>query len=537
MFYLSHFQLHSLMPSFAPPSTPALVHHLQPMPSERLGARAIPPQNVQPPRLAHRFAAWLSGTAIAITLAGCASTATIKLPSAQTTQADSQVTAPAAWQAALPHGASTATMANWWAQWGDAALVELMDAAQKESATLSGARSRIAQARAALTGAQAALLPGVNASAQASRSVQTPGAPQATALSAGVQASWEIDVFGGNRAASSAAQARLGGAELGWHEARVAVAAETAATYYSLRYCESNTVLAENDAASRAETARLAELTAKAGFNAPANAALARASAADGANTARAALAQCSVLVKSLVALSGIDEPALRAKLNTNQVIASKINAQAALFSIANVPANVLLQRPDIVAAQRAVVAASLDARAFDAKRYPMLSLSGNIGGAAVRQAGVTNDGLTWSLGPIALTVPLLDGGRAAANTQAAVAAYDDAVIALRAKARNAVREVEEALVNLDSGAQRNADAQLAAAGYKAALDAAQARYKAGLGSLVELEDARRTSVFAQQSLLGLERDRIAAWISLYRAAGGGWAASSTAVAAVPTAR
>jgi outer membrane protein, multidrug efflux system len=517
MLYLPHFRRPFWIPFFATVPTPTVMYRLQTTPR-------IP---------AVRLAAWLSGAMAAITLAGCASTTT--LPSAQTTQTDSQIAAPAAWQAALPHGGSTATMANWWTQWGDAALVELMEAAQKESANLSSARNRIAQARAALTGAQSALLPGVNANAQASRSVQSPGAPQATALSAGVQASWEIDVFGGNRAASSAAQARLDGAELGWHEARVAVAAETAATYYSLRYCESNTVLAQNDAASRAETARLGELTAKAGFNAPANAALARASAADGANTVRAAQAQCDVLVKSLVALSGIDEPALRNKLKANQVAAQQMKPGAALFNIATLPANVLQQRPDIVAAQRAVAAASLDARALDAKRYPMLSLSGNIGAAAVRQAGFTNDGLTWSLGPIALTVPLLDGGRATANTQAAVAAYDDAVVNLRAKARTAVREVEEALVNLDSAAQRNADAQLAAAGYKAALDAAQARYKAGLGSLVELEDARRTSVFAQQSLLGLERDRVAAWVSLYRAAGGGWQAQSPAMANAPT--
>jgi outer membrane protein, multidrug efflux system len=537
MLYSLHSQLNSLKPSFAHLSISASVHRSQPIQLNGLGGRMILALTAQAPTPTRWFAVWLSGTVVAITLAGCASTASIKLPSAQTTQTDSQVQAPAAWQAALPHGGSTATMANWWAQWRDAALVELVDAAQKESATLSSAKSRIAQARAALTGAQSALLPGVSANAQASRSVQTPGAPQASALSAGVQASWEIDVYGGNRAASIAAQARLDGAELGWHEARVAVAAETAAIYYSLRYCESSAVLAQNDAASRAETARLTELTAKAGFNAPANAALARASAAEGANTVRAAQAQCHVLIKSLVALSGIDEPTLRKKLKANQVVAQQINAGEALFNIATLPANVLQQRPDIVAAQRAVAAASLDARAFDAKRYPVLSLSGNIGVAVVRQAGFTNDGLTWSLGPIALTVPLLDGGRAAANTQAAVAAYDDAVVALRAKVRNAVREVEEALVNLDSAAQRNGDALQAAAGYKAALDAAQARYKAGLGSLVELEDARRTSVFAQQSLLGLERDRIAAWISLYRAAGGGWTAQSPATASAPTAR
>jgi outer membrane protein, multidrug efflux system len=458
--------------------------------------------------------------ALGLSLVGCASTTA--LPDAQAVQAASRVNAPVAWQAALPHGGQPTALATWWAQWGDPVLLALMESAQKESATLAGARSRIAQARAALTGAQAALQPSVNASAQGSRGVaaQALGAPPATSLSVGLQAAWEIDLFGGNRATSSAAQERLSSAELGWHEARVAVAAETAATYFSLRYCESSAALRQNDSASRQETARLAELTAKAGLNAPANAALARASAADAANSVRAAQAQCHVLVKSLVALSGMPEPELREKLASNRPAAQQNAAQAATFSVAKIPAEVLAQRPDIVAAQRAVLAASQEARAADARRLPMLSLNGSIGAASLRQGGVTTDGLTWSVGPLAVSLPLLDGGRTAANTQAALAAYDEAVALLRAKARTAVREVEEALVNLDSAQFRNADT--------AALTAAQARYQAGLASLVELEDVRRTALFAQQNLLGLERDRIAAWISLYRAAGGGWTAQST---------
>lgn len=467
------------------------------------------------------------GLALTLSLIGCASTTAV--PDAQAVQAASRVSAPAAWQAALPHGGNSALLANWWAQWGDPVLLALMDAAQKESASLASARSRIAQARAALTGAQAALQPNVTANAQASRGVsaQALGAAPATSLGVGLQAAWEIDLFGGSRAASSAAQERLGNAELGWHEARVAVAAETAATYFSLRYCESSAALTQSDGASRRETARLAELTAKAGLNAPANAALARASAADAANSLRSAQAQCQVLVKSLVALSGMPEPELREKLASNRPAAQQNVAQTATFSIATIPADVLAQRPDIVAAQRAVWAASLDARAADARRLPMLSLNGSIGHASLRQGGASTDGLTWSIGPIAVSVPLLDGGRTAANTQAALAAYDEAVALLRAKARGAVREVEEALVNLDSAQARNADAQLSAAGYSSALAAAQARYQAGLASLVELEDVRRTALFAQQNLLSLERDRIAAWISLYRAAGGGWTAQS----------
>ena len=467
-------------------------------------------------------------------LAGCASS--VSVPDTRQTEASSRTVPPATWQAALPHGGSGAQLAAWWRQWGDAALVELMAAAQNNSASLSSARARIAQARAGLANANAALLPSVGASAQAARSVTAPNLPVATSLGAGLQAAWEIDLFGANREAANAEQARLEGAELGWHEARVALAAEVATTYYSLRYCEASAQVTQGDAASRRETARLADLTAQAGLNAPANAALARASAADAASNLRAAQAQCDVLVKALVALSALPEPELREKLKANQTVAQAISGQSAMFSIAQLPAELLTQRPDIAAAQRAVAAASAQARSANARRLPMLSLNGSLGVAALRQGGATSDGVTWSVGPIALSVPLLDGGRTAANTTAAVAAYDDAVVQLQAKVRTAVREVEEALVNLASVAARTGDAQAAQQGYKAALDAAQARYRAGLASLVELEDARRTALFAQQNTLALERDRIAAWISLYRAAGGGWRAGTPVAAAMPVA-
>jgi outer membrane protein, multidrug efflux system len=110
-------------------------------------------------------------------------------------------------------------------------------------------------------------------------------------------------------------------------------------------------------------------------------------------------------------------------------------------------------------------------------------------------------------------------------NTEAAVAAYKQAVAQLRSTARQAVREVETSLLELNATQQRGEQAKLAAQGYGAALAATQARYRAGLASLVELEDARRTALFAQQNQLTVERDRIAAWINLYRATGGGWTA------------
>ncbi len=94
---------------------------------------------------------------------------------------------------------------------------------------------------------------------------------------------------------------------------------------------------------------------------------------------------------------------------------------------------------------------------------------------------------------------------------------------AYQARVRQAVRETEEALVALQSTAGRAEDAQAAEAGYRDWLQATEARYQGGLASLVELEDARRTRLASANTTVGLQLERIQAWIALYRAAGGGW--------------
>ena len=115
---------------------------------------------------------------------------------------------------------------------------------------------------------------------------------------------------------------------------------------------------------------------------------------------------QCDVDTKALVALTGWEEPALRERLQA----APPPAAPDGLFAIATVPAQVLAQRPDLYNAEREVAAARADLDQAQAQRYPHLSLSGTVGAAWVRTGGVTTDLSTWSLGPLALSVPLLDG-------------------------------------------------------------------------------------------------------------------------------
>ncbi|CUI05271.1 efflux transporter outer membrane subunit [Massilia antarctica] len=453
----------------------------------------------------------LSAALLPLTLGGCALAPPGKTEAPVAPQ----------WQAPLPHNGSLTDLSSWWRQQGDPLLGQLVEAAQTASPNVATARSRIAQSRADRIAAGAALAPTLDASMSVSRANQQSTLPGGTSSQAGLESAWEIDLFGGARATRNASEERLAGARASWHDARVTVAAEVANQYYSLRACEQLLAVARLDAASREDTARLTGLSADAGFQAPATAALARASAAEGKSRATLQRALCDIDVKTLVALTAIDEADLRARLLAGTPVTPPP------LGIAALPAQVLAQRPDVFTAEREVAAASFDVGSAQAQRYPRLTLRGAIGAANFRSGGDNTQLDTWSIGPLALTLPIFDGGRRSANVDAAKARYEAAVVSYRASARRAVSEVEQALVNLNSAADRSADAQVSLDGYRAAFRAAEDRYKNGLGSLLELEDARRTRLAAENAVVTLERERSAATVALYRAAGGGWTTAS----------
>ncbi len=424
----------------------------------------------------------------------------------------------------LPHNGSLSSLSQWWQQQNDPLLVELIDAAQLVSPTVISARSNIEQAQANRAVSEAALLPTLDAISNISRSLTTPinrttVPPIVSVGQVGLQTSWELDLFGQNRASLAADIERFKGSEALWHEARVSVAAEVAMQYYSFRSCEKLLSVTRLDAHSRAETARLNDLVARAGFTAPATAALARTSAAEGNSRVTQQRALCDIGLKALVALSAIAEPELLIKLSKETVQ----NPEQGIADISSVPAEVLAQRPDVYNASRELAAASFEVSSARAQRYPRLSITGFISRnrSRTRNVGLSYD--TWSVGPLALTVPLFDGGASEARFEAAKAKYEEAAGKYRGAVRQAVREVEEALVNLQSTTDRGSDTLVAAQGYRASFAGTEARYKAGLASLVELEESRRTLLAAQSALVNLERERRSAWIALYRALGGGW--------------
>lgn len=426
----------------------------------------------------------------------------------------------AAWQPDVRRAAAEAVVAAADPLGADAPLLrELIAAAHQASPTLAAAAERIEAARAAAVSAGAALQPLAEASGSALATRAAPGAPVSRSLSVGVQAAWEIDLFGRLAAAQGAAQSRAAAALSAWHDGRVSLAAEVAGAYIGLRGCEAQARQTEADVASREQVDRLTALTAQAGLRAPADAALARASAAQ----ARSQLAQqrlaCERQVKALVALTAWPEHTLRQRLQPGQGQLPRIGP----VPLPSVPAQLLQQRPDLQEAQARLQAAAADVQSSQLDRLPSLSLTGQIGLGVSRGGGRSTDGSTWSLGPLQIAMPVLDGGIQASRHRATLAAYDSARQQLESRVREAVREVEQALLDLDAGSRRLADARVAAEGYEDLLRATQARQQGGLASLFELEDARRQAVAARSALIELDQQRATAWVSLYRALGGGW--------------
>jgi outer membrane protein, multidrug efflux system len=439
---------------------------------------------------------------------------------------------PAAWLAPrLPHQGTSEQLANWWARFDDPLLLDWIARAQRLSPSVAAARAQVFAARAALIGAEQQGRPQLAGVVSGSRAFTDPSTPTATVVGAGLQASWALALWGENSARVAAAQAQQQAAGAGWHEARVLVAAELAQVYFGWWLCQAQLAVAQADSASRQRTAEATAVTEKAGFTAPAVAALARASAAESRGRVQAVQEACERQVKSLTALTGVPEAELRARLDAAPRRPILLDG---LLAVPGVPADVLRQRPDVFRAQQQWVAAAQEVGLAQAALLPSLSLSGNLMVNRVRAAGVSATVDTWSLGPLVLSLPLLGRDRLQREADAAQARFEAAGSAYAATVRQAVSEVEQALVSLAALAERTQAADVAVAGYRAALAGTEARWGAGLSSLNELEDARRVLLATENTALSLRQERLGAWLRLYVALGGGFE-PATASADDPT--
>lgn len=425
------------------------------------------------------------------------------------------------WQAPLPHSGSVASLKDWWAQFNDPVLDQLLVESQKESPSLEIALANIRVARANVLSARAQGIPDLSSTGSVTKSKGGGGGafPASTIEidSISLDASWEVDLFGKVKAAKQAAKAQLESKKIAWHDARLTLAAEVANNYVNYRACQASVQALQQAYTSRAETARLTGISAKAGFSAPADLALAEASTRASESTLDGQQAECDGLIKALVELTNLPEPALRDVLAKGQGMPAP-----AMFDVSVLPASLLTRRPDLAMDERNLAEASANIGVSKAQMYPSLTLTGSIGYRRTNFNNTVTRTDSWSYGP-SLKLPIFDGGTLRADLAEARANYDSLLATYKQDVRNAVKEVEQALVNLDSATRRAQSEQASAQQYQQYFNAAEINWKSGGLDLLSLEDARRQKINAELNVITQQKNRILQWIALYKAFGGDW--------------
>lgn len=459
--------------------------------------------------------------AAVLSLTACATTAPTEPPRPEL---------PAAWRAPLPHAGSTAELARWWQAFDDPQLSALIERAQAQSPSLAAAAARRRQAEAQAAQSRALLAPQLQAQASSNRAkgVST-GFQASTSSSADLAASWEIDLFGSQRAQAAAGQAQAQAADAQWHEARVSLAADVAIAYLQLRHAQAQEEVAELDLRLATELADWGAAQQRAGLISASDAALLNTERALAAATRSSQRAEAQVALQTLALLCGEPAGALADLLAPPPLPEGFALPRRALvvapgFAVPTVPAAVLAQRPDLRAAHQQWIASVQQARAIDAQRYPQLSLTGLIGEARLSAGGSRTQGSSWAFGP-SLTLPLFDGGLRQAQRDAAAASRDEAAALLQQRWLLALSEVEDALQRLQAGAERQREVDLAQREWEAIALRTRQQANAGLQSGVQRNTTYRNALAAYSGALAVRLEHAAAWVRLYRSLGGGWSA------------
>lgn len=426
---------------------------------------------------------------------------------------------PAAWSNADTGAPQQADAGDWWKRLNDPAVDQLVSAGLTDNPTLAEAAARVDLAQAALGVADAGKSPALGVAAGTARSRDPAGTATTRQSKADIGAtlSWEIDLWGRVRANSAAARYRLTARTAEAGAARLSVAADIADAVLALRACNLLLAIRDRDIASRETELEISRARLSLGSIAPVRLATAESNLAS-ARTDRIAQAEsCARLVDALVALTGVEAAAVRRALQQTDDLDAQLPEPPPF--VPELPATVLLGHPSVIAAEREVAARWSDIAVARAERLPRLDLAAALTGQWVRALGSSATLISGSVGG-GLSGPLLDGGAGAANVRGAEAAYREAVAQLTGAVRAAARDVEDGLAARDSADQRIETTVAALAAAQFAMQADEARWRAGAIAQYEREESRRQFNRSQESVIVAAADRARAWVMLVRRTG-----------------
>ena len=476
-------------------------------------------------RMALVAAAGLAAAGLMATgLSGCADMSGISPKASLRDGASLGLAAPSAASADAQVGA------EWWRDFGDEPLNALVAQALQANPSLKLAQARLARAQAVTEVADAATRPQLNGQLDLTRQRYTANGavppPLAGAIresgTAQLSASWELDFFGKNRAALDAALGSVKAAEADAQAARLLLASNVTRSYFQLVRLNEQAGVARRTLAQRTEALKLVQDRVNAGLDTR----LELRQSEGGLPEARLQLEtvqeQLALTRNALAALIG----------KPNSAVAQVVPAQAAIKNVAvaaNIPADLLGRRADIAAARWRVEASSKDVVNAKTQFYPNINLVAFAGFSSIGLGRLLDAGSQqWGVGP-ALRLPIFDAGRLRANLRGKTADLDAAVESYNAAVIDAVRDVADQVASSQAIARQQTEQRAAQESAEGAYEIAVQRYKAGLGTYLNVLTAE-TSVLAQRRLaVDLAGRALDTQVALIRALGGGYAPESSA--------
>ncbi len=437
-----------------------------------------------------------------------------------------EAASPAAWNTRLDEGLSpktpdVPTLSQWWMTLEDPILCGLIDQGIARNLDIKTARARIREARAQLTAAGASLWPGVDTAGSAtwSQGSENRGGGGTTELySLGFDASWELDLFGGNRRTAEAASAELEAEEENLRDVLVTLLAEIALNYLDLRTVQARLRVTEENLTAQQETADLAQLRRQAGLTDE----LAVEQSRYNLESTRSQIPSLRTAIESaknrLAVLTGSAPGELHRRLDAVE----PVPAPPAEIAV-GVPAETLRQRPDIRRAERSLAAQTARIGAATADLYPRLRLFGSIGLESL-SAGNLFDArsLARSIGP-SLSWPLFDAGAIRSNIEVQSALQEQALCQYEATVLGALEEVENALQAYQDELERKRTLARAVEAARKAVELSRIKYEAGLTDFVSVLEAERSHLGFEDQMAQSAGNVAADLVRIYKALGGGW--------------
>jgi NodT family efflux transporter outer membrane factor (OMF) lipoprotein len=437
-------------------------------------------------------------------------------------------------QATAEHGQSlsAAELATWWQGFNDPLLTQFVSRALEQNLDLAQAAARVTQARAGLGAANAALLPSGAVNGSAARAHQSLETPLGQVLNAtpgydrwgnayevDLGASWEVDVFGGLRRGREAALADYQASQAGAVATRLAVAAQTADIYITIRGLQTRLGFAQRQVKTQQDLLAKVGLLYEKGVAAEYQVRQTEGALSQVQATVPVLQTGLDAAMNALDVMLGVAPGTHRAELE----VAAPIPATPRIADTGS-PADLLQRRPDLIVAERRLAATNARIGEAISEYYPKFSLSGLLGSAtAVSSGNLFTNGASQASGVLGLRWRLFDFGRINAQINLARGQDAEALAAYRQAVLRATEDVENAFSALVNRGEQATTLERGEASLSRARGSSFAAYQRGTASLIDVLHSDESLLQASDARAQAQTESARAAVAAFRALGGGW--------------